>query len=112
MFGSLGDMAGMMKKAGQMKAEMERFKEQLKQERFDAEAGGGLVKATVNGQGDLVDIKIAASAVDDVELLEDLVKSSIGAASKKAQDSQQAKMSQMMGGLNIPGLDGLLGGGG
>lgn len=111
MFGGMGNMAEMMKKAGQMKAEMEKFKEELKHERFDAEAGGGLVKATVNGQGDLVNIKIAATAVEDIELLEDLVKSSIGAAARKAQESQQAKMGQMMGGLNIPGLDGLLGNG-
>jgi len=56
-----------------------------------------------------VRIKIDPKAAEDVELLEDLVKAAICAATGKAQDALQAEMSQLTGGLNIPGLTDMLG---
>lgn len=111
MFGSLGNLASIMKQAAQMKEKMQEHQERLGQQTYEADAGGGLVRATVNGRGELVDLKIAPEATSDVELLEDLVKAAIGAATKKAQEAAQQALSEFTGGLNIPGLEEMLGGG-
>jgi DNA-binding protein YbaB len=47
----------------------------------------------------------------DVEMLEDLVKSAVAAAQRKAAEAVKAEMQKVTGGLNLPGLDDLLGGG-
>jgi hypothetical protein len=109
MFGKLGDMAGMLKQAKEMKDQMERMQAELAVKRFDGEAGAGLVRATVNGRLELVDIKIDPKAVEDVELLEDLVKSSIAAASRRAQESAAEDMKKLTGGIDPGALGKLLG---
>jgi nucleoid-associated protein EbfC len=111
MFGGLGNLAGLMKQAKSMQENVQKMQESLAAQRFEGEAGAGLVRAVVNGKGELVDIKIDPQAVTDVELLEDMVKAAISAASRKAQDGMKEEMSKLTGGLNIPGLSDLLGGG-
>jgi len=111
MFGQLGNLAGLMKSAKDMQANMTKMQAELAVRRFEAEAGGGAVRATVDGKGVLVDIRIDSAAAQDVELLEDLIKGAVCAASTKAHDAMKAEMAQLAGGLNIPGLDQMLGGG-
>lgn len=110
MFGNLGNLAGLLKSAKEMQAQMQKMQEGLASRRHDAVSGGGLVRATVDGRGALVDIKIDPSAVGDVELLEDLVKAAVGAASTKAHESLRTEMASLTGGLNLPGLSEMLGG--
>jgi DNA-binding YbaB/EbfC family protein len=113
MFGSLGDLAGLMKQAKQMQSKMKEMQETFANARFEADSGAGAVTATVTGKMELVGLKISPSAVtaDDVELLEDLVKSAVAAAQRKANDGVKAQMQQITGGMNLPGLEGMLGGG-
>ncbi|MFQ5463899.1 MAG: YbaB/EbfC family nucleoid-associated protein [Phycisphaerae bacterium] len=111
MFGQLGNLAGLMKSAKDIQANMAKMQAELAVRRFEAEAGGGAVRATVDGKGVLVDIRIEPTAAQDVELLEDLIKSAVCVASTKAHDAMKAEMAQLTGGLNIPGLDEMLGGG-
>ncbi|HKQ47442.1 MAG TPA: YbaB/EbfC family nucleoid-associated protein [Phycisphaerae bacterium] len=111
MFGSLGDLAGLMKQAKQMQSKMKEMQETLANARFEADSGAGAVTATVSGKLELVGLKISPSAVtDDVELLEDLVKSAVAAAQRKANEGVKAQMQQITGGMNLPGLEGMLGG--
>ena len=110
MFGALGDMAGLLKTARDLQGNMQRMQEQLAAKRFEGDAGGGMVRVTVDGKSTVLDVKIEPQAVQDVELLEDLVKAAMSAALAKAQDAMKAEMTAMTGGLNIPGLQGLLGG--
>jgi len=112
MFGGLGNIAGMMKQAKALQENMQKMQEELVQKRFEADAGAGMVKATVNGKGELMQVKIDTSAADDVELLEDLVVAAVNAASKKAQDAAREEMAQLTGGMNIPGLSDMLNQGG
>lgn len=109
MFGGLGNLAGMLKQAKELQANMKRMQEALEARRYEADAGAGLVKATVNGRSELVQVKIEPKAAGDVELLEDLVVAAVAAASKKAQDAAKAEMSELTGGLNLPGLSDMLG---
>jgi len=98
----------MMKSAKDLQARMAEFQKELATRRYDAQSGGGAVRVVVDGKGMVVDVKIEPSATQDVELLEDLVKSAVCAAASRAHDAMRAELSQMTGGLNIPGLDSML----
>ena len=113
MLGGLGNLANMLKSAKELQGNMEKMQAELAQKRYEGEAGGGLVHAVVNGKCALVDIKIDPKAVEDVELLEDLVKAAVGSAISKAQEGIKQEMSALTGGLPLPpGLGNMLGGGG
>jgi len=112
MFKGLGNLGGLMKQAMQMKERMAEVQADLERQTHEASSGGGMVTAKVNGRGDLLDIKISPEAVqpDDVEMLEELVKAAICAASTQAQESAKKALGEVTGGLNLPGLDAMLGG--
>ena len=110
MFGNLGNLAGMIKTAQQLQGNLAKLQEQMAARRFEADSGAGAVRATVDGRGTLVNIKIDPKAVADVELLEDLITAAVGAAAAKSQEAMRAEMSTVTGGLNIPGLSSMLGG--
>ena len=111
MLGGLGNMAQVFKQAREMKDRMERIQADLAARRHTAEAGGGAVTAIVDGKGALMDIKIKPEAAGDIELLEDLVKAAVGAATERAHAEMKSEMASLTGGLNIPGLSDMLGGG-
>lgn len=102
MFGNLGNLAGLIRSAKDLQTNMARFQEEMTALRVNGEAGGGLVRATVDGKGMLVDIKIDPSALSDVELLEDLIRSASSEAVKKAQEAARESMSRVTGGLSLP----------
>lgn len=114
MFGGLGNMASMLKQAKQMQSKMKEMQASLESTTFEADAGAGAVRATVNGKLGLVGIKIDPDATKsgDVEMLEDLVKAAVASAQRKAADAVKEKMREMTGGMNIPGLEGMLDGAG
>ena len=103
----IGDLAGMMGKIQQLQSNMKAMQEELQNQVVEAGSGGGMVTARVNGKFELVGLKIDRQAVDvnDVEMLEDLVKAAVNAAVAKSQEETRQKMAQMTGGLNLPGLD-------
>lgn len=110
MFGALGNMAGLLKAAKDFQGNMKRMQEQLAARRYEGDAGGGMVRVTVDGKATVLDVKIDPQAVQDVELLEDLVKGAVSAAVAKAQEALKTELSTLTGGLDIPGLQGLFGG--
>jgi len=114
LLGNLGQFGGLLKQAQQMQKKVQQLQELLAEQRFDAEAGAGLVKATVDGRGNLVAIKLKPEALQpgEAEMLEELIKSAVCAASAKAQQCYREEMGKMTGGLNLPGLSEMLGLGG
>nr|WP_321503599.1 YbaB/EbfC family nucleoid-associated protein [uncultured Dethiosulfovibrio sp.] len=90
-----------MKQAQKMQAQMEQIQASLADERVEGNAGGGMVKAVANGQGELISVRISPEVVDpkDVEMLEDLVLAAVGDAIRKGQELAQNKMGQVTGGL-------------
>lgn len=108
--GGLANLPGLLKQAQQFKSNMEQMQAELESRSFTADAGAGLVTATVNGKGDLTAIKIDPKAVSDVEMLEDLIKAAVTAASTKARDGAQQEMAKLTGGLNLGGLGDMLNG--
>ncbi|MFH1452535.1 MAG: YbaB/EbfC family nucleoid-associated protein [Armatimonadota bacterium] len=82
------------------------MQDDLGSEIVEGVAGDGSVKVTVNGKQELLSIKIDPEIVskDEVDILEDLIMVAINDGMKKSQELGMEKMSQLTGGLNIPGL--------
>lgn len=109
MLGGLGNLGSLLKQAKSFQENMQKLQQELAEKRYVAEAGAGMVAATVNGKSELQGIKIDPKAAEDVELLEDLVTAAVNAACEKAQEGMKQEMTQLTGGLNVPGLSDLLG---
>ena len=101
-----GNMNNMMKQIEKLQKEMADMQENLKNEEISATSGGGAVTATVNGNKEVISIKLDKEAVDpeDVEMLEDLIVAAVNEALRNAENKVNSKMSKFTGGLNIPGL--------
>ncbi len=101
-----GNMNNMMKQIEKLQKEMADMQENLKNEEISATTGGGAVTATVNGNKEVISIKLDKEAVDpeDVEMLEDLIVAAVNEALRNAENKVNSKMSKLTGGLNIPGL--------
>ncbi|MGL6066105.1 MAG: YbaB/EbfC family nucleoid-associated protein, partial [Cetobacterium sp.] len=82
--------------------------ESLKGKEVEASVGGGAVVVRANGQKDIVSIKISEEtikdAIEDKEMLEDLVLSAVTEAMRQADELAEKDMSAVTGGINIPGL--------
>ena len=107
-----GDLGRMMRIAADMKRKMPQVQAKLEAAEFDAEAGGGTVRAIVNGKLRLVDVEIDPELLADRQLdaglLEDLIRAAVSAAQKKAADAAARAMEELTGGLSIPGIEGLM----
>lgn len=103
------DMMGMMGKMKEVQAKLKEAQENLQHITVTAEAGAGLVKATVNGQRKLLKIEIDESImnVNDREMVNDLVVAAVNNAMLTATERAQEEMKKQTSGLlpNIPGLD-------
>ena len=93
----------MMQQAQQMQ---ERLQRQMVEMRIEATAGGGMVKVTVNGNKQLLQVTIDPEVVskEDVAMLQDLILAAVGDAHRKVDEALASQMQGMMGGLRIPGM--------
>jgi nucleoid-associated protein EbfC len=103
------NMQQLMKQAQKMQQQLMAAQEELASAEVEGSAGGGMVKATVTGAGELVSLAIDPSVVDpeDVETLTDLVVAAVRDASRAAQELTAEKMGPLSGGLGGMGLPGL-----
>jgi hypothetical protein len=101
-----GMNANMMRQAQKMQQDMLKMQAEMETKEFEATAGGGMVKATVNGKHELLALEIDPEAVDpeDVEMLQDMVIAAVNEAARKADAENSATMSKLTGGLNLGGL--------
>ena len=92
----------LMKEAKKMQADMEKSQDELQAKEFEATAGGGAITVKVSGGKQIKEIKINKDVVDpdDVEMLEDLIMTSVNEALRKVDEAQAASF----GKYNIPGL--------
>jgi DNA-binding YbaB/EbfC family protein len=108
--GGQPNMQELLQQAQKMQQDLQRAQEELAQTEVDGQAGGGLVKATVTGSGELRALQIDPKAVDpqDTETLADLIVAAVQAANENAQALQQQKLGPLTqglgGGSGIPGL--------
>ncbi|AYC28359.1 YbaB/EbfC family nucleoid-associated protein [Paenisporosarcina cavernae] len=106
MRGGMGNMQGMMKQMQKMQKQMAQAQEELAEQRFEGVAGGGVVKVTVSGHKQVLEVALDPSVVDpeDVEMLQDLIVIATNEAMKKAEDTANSTMGQFTKGLNLPGM--------
>ncbi len=99
-------MNDLVRQAQMMQKKMAKMQEELNQKVVEAAAGGGMVTVKANGAQEIIEIKIEKDVVDpeDVEMLQDLIIAAVNDALKRAKDMVQAEMSQLTGGLKIPGM--------
>lgn len=98
------DMKKMMKQAQKMQRDAAAAQEEMAQMEFTASAGGGMVEAVVMGDNTVKSVKIDPDAVDpeDIEMLEDMIVVAINEAARQASETSNARMSSLMGGMNLP----------
>src|SRR6266699_282642 len=94
-----GNMQNMMKQAQQMQ---QKLQEEIALIRVEASAGGGMVSVKMDGQKNVLAVKIDPEVAGDVEMLQDMVMAAFNEAHKKVDDEAQSKMGGMLGGLGLP----------
>jgi nucleoid-associated protein EbfC len=106
------DMNKLMQQAAAMQEQVQKMQDEAQNETAEASVGGGMVKVTANGAGQVISITISPDAVDpdDVDGLQDLVLAGVNEALRAANAKVEAKAQQMqsdlLGGLGLPGLGG------
>ena len=100
------NQAAMMRQVQKMQQEALLMQEEMENKTYDATAGGGMVKATVNGKHEVVALSINPEAVDpdDVEMLQDMVIAAVNEAMRAADTDSANNMSRLAGGMNLGGL--------
>ncbi len=106
-----GGMQGMLKQVQKMQEEMQRVQGELGNITVSEEAGGGMIKATANGNKEIISLEIDPQVIskDEKEILEDLVVAAVNkaiASASRIAEEEMAKVTKGMipPGLNIPGL--------
>jgi DNA-binding YbaB/EbfC family protein len=102
----LGNMAGLLKQAQAMQAQMAKVQEQAASKTVTGTAGGGSVTVTANGAMELVKIVIDPEVIKtgEADMVQDLVLAATNDALRKAREMMANEMKSLTGGLNIPGL--------
>ncbi len=98
-----GDPRKMMK---QLQQAQERLQAEIAAIQVEASAGGGVVTVAMDGQKQLLALKIDPEVVsrEDVEMLQDLVLSAVNEAARKVDAAIQEKVGGLTGGMKLPGM--------
>jgi nucleoid-associated protein EbfC len=104
------DMSSIMQQAQQMHEKMKKIQEDLAKKAIIGSAGGGMVLATVNGQGELLAIAIDPAIISPTEagMLQDLITAAVNDGLRKAKELSKQELGHLTGGLNLPNLTNFL----
>lgn len=101
------DLGSLMKQAQAMQAKLAEAQEKIAEFSAEGTAGGGAVKLTLTGKNELTRVEIDPSAMDDAEMLADLIVAAHADAKRQVEARQQQLVSEAAGplaGMNLPGL--------
>jgi len=101
---SLGNPMELMRKAQEMKENMQKMQDEMSRKTVEADAGGGMVSAVVNGRMEVVKVRIDKSKIDvnDTEMLEDVITAAIAAAQARAAEMMRGEMQKMAADAGLP----------
>src|SRR6266478_4308217 len=108
MFGQLGQIAGLLRQLPKLKEEAEKFQAKLGEIVADGNAGGDMVTVRINGRMEVLKVTLtdAAYALQDREMLEDLIASATNASLVKVRDQVNAEAQNMAATMGLPtGMD-------
>ncbi len=95
---NMNDLGKMLEEVQKKAKELEEKNESIE---LTAKSGGGLVKVTANGKGEIIDIEIDDSLLDDKEALQILLISALNDVLKMVEDNKKSAALNMMGGMDI-----------
>ena len=104
----MNNLQQLMPMLQQLQARITKFQESLGTQKITASSGGGMVSATVDGKGEVKEVRIDPKVLEellkdrDVEMLEDLVVAAVSQAQAKARQQSEDEMRKMTGGLPMP----------
>lgn len=100
-------MAGMLKQVQKLQDEMQKTQQALAAKTVTEEAGGGMIKATANGNKEIVSVEIDKQVInpEEKEILEDLVVAAINKALQSANKMAEEELGKVTKGLIPPGLN-------
>ena len=90
--------------AQQPLAMLQKVQEELESLTVEGSAGGGVVKVVITGKQTVESVEIAPEAIEDLEMLQDLITAAVNDGLTKSQELASEKLGALTGGLNIPGL--------
>ena len=98
------NLAGLMKQAQEMQNRMQEVQARLESMELQGESGAGLVRVTLNGKGEMKQVKIDPKLIDpaEVEMLEDLIVAAHRDAKGKLETAAAEEMQKVTGGLQLP----------
>lgn len=97
------NLNNLMQEAQKMQKRMQEAQQELIALTVIGESGGGMVKVTMNGRHDIINVKISSALMnEEVEMVEDLVAAAVNDAVRKVEKVSKDKISQLTAGLNIP----------
>ena len=97
-----GGIAGLMKQAQQMQANMQKAQEELAAIEVEGQSGAGAVKVVMTCKHDVRRVTIDSSVMDDKEMLEDLIAAALNDATRRVETTTQERMAGFTSGLNLP----------
>lgn len=106
MGGGPSDMNSMIRQAQKMQEQMAEKQAELDAREYEVQAGGGVVAVKIKGTKEILDVTIQPEIVDpeDVETLQDILVAAINEAIKKVESTNEAELSKIAGGMNVPGM--------
>lgn len=102
-----GGMQAMLKQVQKMQEEMQKVQSELDSKTVSEEAGGGMIKATANGNKEIISIEIDPQVIEkeEKEILEDLVVAAVNKALSSASKMAEEEMSKVTKGMLPPGMN-------
>ena len=106
MGGGAQNMNSMIKQAQNMQDQITELQEDIEARDFSATAGGGAVEVVLTGKKTIKSLTLKPEVVDpeDIEMLQDLIISAVNEAVNNIESTTEAEMSQITGGVSLPGL--------
>ena len=102
-----GQLAGLMKKAQEMQANMKEAQDKVAQLEIEGESGAGMVKVVMTGKHDIKKVTIDDSVMSDKEMLEDLIAAAVNDANRKVEVKSEEMLGNVTSGMSFPGLAGM-----
>ena len=103
-FKNIGNLPGLLAKAREVQEKMQSMQEEMGRREVSADAGAGIVQATVNGRLELKRVRIDKTRIDpaDTEMLEDLIVAAVNSAQARAAEMVKEEMQRISGEMGLP----------
>lgn len=94
----------LMKQAQQMQRKVDKIQKELEEKEYTFSSQGEAVKGVINGKMEILSLEISEDLLEDKEMLQDVLVMTLNDQIQKVSQAKEEAMSQLTGGMNIPGL--------